>query len=441
MSNVSYGVKIKNLTNSLAPTIKIYREAVNYLVNISLLHYDDIKELSTNQAMSVIEQLVHGTANRMARYQKFDQMFYKMPSYLIRNAIVTANAKVDSYKKLVALWTADGCKGQKPKLNRTQNVMPCFYKDNMFICRGNRFAIKVYKKNDWVWQDIVLRKTDLDYIEKNCKGLKESAPVLVRRNRGYELRFAYKLPPSEKKYVKDVNVKKVVGVDLGLNKDAVCSVVRSDGTVVGQKFINCPIEKDRLYTSLNRVRKCYSKGNYKCKKMWRFVDNYNHAIAVKTAVEIVRYAKESRVDVIVFENLSSLKASGSRIGKQRIALWRKREIQHRTEEMAKWFGIRVAYVCPYGTSRLAFDGSGTVVRGRNAGYHNNEMCRFPGKKQYHCDLSAARNIAARFILRCKEKSMSEKVWLQAQTKVSELCTRTKCTLATVIRLSAVVAAS
>lgn len=81
------------------------------------------------------------------------------------------------------------------------------------------------------------------------------------------------------------------------------------------------------------------------------------------------------------------------------------------------------------------------VRGRSAGYHNNEMCRFTSNKQYNCDLSAARNIAARFILRSKEKSMSETAWLQAQTKVSELCTRTKCTLATVIRLSAVVTVS
>lgn len=84
------------------------------------------------------------------------------------------------------------------------------------------------------------------------------------------------------------------------------------------------------------------------------------SIVKQTAVEILRLAKENDVDVIVFENLSSLKSSGRRVSKQKIALWRKREIQHRTEEMAKRYGIRVAYVCPYGTSKLAYDGSGTV---------------------------------------------------------------------------------
>ncbi len=78
MSSVSYGVKIKNLTNSLEPTIKIYREAVKYLMNISLLHYDAIREFGTNQAMSAIEQLIHGTAKRTAKYPKFDQLFYKI---------------------------------------------------------------------------------------------------------------------------------------------------------------------------------------------------------------------------------------------------------------------------------------------------------------------------------------------------------------------------
>ncbi len=75
----------------------------------------------------------------------------------------------------------------------------------MFLATENGFAVKVYKNKDWIWQDITLRKTDLDYIEKNCKGLKESAPVLVKRNHGYELRFAYKLPKSQKNEIMDMN--------------------------------------------------------------------------------------------------------------------------------------------------------------------------------------------------------------------------------------------
>ena len=45
------------------------------------------------------------------------------------------------------------------------------------------------------------------------------------------------------KFKKDKEVETVIGVDLGINTDAVCSVVHKDGTVTGQRFINYPIEK------------------------------------------------------------------------------------------------------------------------------------------------------------------------------------------------------
>lgn len=439
MAVVSYGVKLNNLTQCLNPTIKVFRDAVRYLINISLLHYEDIKDLSPNIAMNFIEALVHSTSNRMAKYPAFDKVFYKMPSYIRRNAITVANAKVDGYKKLVALWEANGCAGKKPHINYNQDVMPCFYRKNMFIETSNGFAIKVYHHNDWVWLPATLRKTDLDYIHKNCRNLKESAPVLNKVNRGYELRFMYTLPKSTKTFTKDKDIKTAVGVDLGLNTDAVCSVVTTEGTVMGQKFINNPVEKDRLYTTLNRIKKCQANGNSHPYRLWRFADYYNKAISIKTAVAIVDYAKSVNADVIVFENLSNLRGKAHGKSKQKIGLWRKQDIQHRVEEMATRIGIRVSFVCAYNTSRLAFDGSSEVTRGTKATYHTNSLCRFANGKQYNCDLSASKNIAARFIIRCKQKSMSATAWLQAQAKVPELCTRTKCTLATLINLSAVAA--
>ena len=60
-------------------------------------------------------------------------------------------------------------------------------------------------------------------------------------------------------------------------------------------------------------------------------------------------------DKLVFEHLDfSGKKTGSK--KQKLSLWRKREIQHRVEALAGMYGIRVSYICPYNTSRLAFDG-------------------------------------------------------------------------------------
>ena len=56
------------------------------------------------------------------------------------------------------------------------------------------------------------------------------------------------------KFKKDKEVETVIGVDLGINTDAVCSVVHKDGTVTGQRFINHPVEKDRMYGLLNVIK-------------------------------------------------------------------------------------------------------------------------------------------------------------------------------------------
>ena len=79
-------------------------------------------------------------------------------------------------------------------------------------------------------------------------------------------------------------------------------------------------------------------------------------------MEIVRFAMESKASVIVFEHLDMKKKK--RGNKQKLSLWRKRDIQHRVEALAARNGIRVSYICAVNTSRLAFDGSGKVLRGK-----------------------------------------------------------------------------
>ena len=100
-------------------------------------------------------------------------------------------------------------------------------------------------------------------------------------------------------------------------------------------------------------------------------------------------------------------------------------------------GIRVVYICPKNTSALAYDGSGLVIRGKDAGFKNNKLCRFTNGKVYNCDLSASKNIAARYLLRVLQRSMSETAWSDCSAKVSELSVRTHCTLSSLIRLNAV----
>lgn len=428
MNMMSYGVKLNNLVRCLEPTLRVYRDAIRYLIDIAALHYDDVKDMKSLDAQSYVEHLVHTTEDNDAPYKRFDKLFYKFPSYLRRDAITTAIGKVKAYKKLVALWEQDGCKGKKPHMDFNQDMMPCFYRGNMFREEGGNFSIKVYRKKDWVWMPVSLRKTDLEYIRKNCSDLRACAPVLKKVHHGYVLQFAYKLPSSEKKFVKDTDVSRIISCDLGINTDAVCTVMDKSGTVTGTKFINSPVEKDCLFRILDGIRNCQSHGSRRMPRLWRFVDNYSRAISIATARQIVAYAVEQKAEVIVFEYLGSFRGSRS----QKIALWRKRDIQYRTEAMAARYGIRVSYVCAKNTSRFAYDGSGIVTRDKD----NFSMCTFSNGKRYNCDLSAAKNIGARYFIRVTLKTLKKKQYKQVLAKVPELCKRTSCVLATLINLRA-----
>ena len=80
-------------------------------------------------------------------------------------------------------------------------------------------------------------------------------------------------------------------------------------------------------------------------------------------------------------------------------MWRKRDVQKRVELQAHRHGMRISRVCAWGTSKYAFDGSGEVLRGKDAGFKTYSLCRFKNGKTYNCDLSAALNIGARYFLR------------------------------------------
>jgi putative transposase len=120
---------------------------------------------------------------------------------------------------------------------------------------------------------------------------------------------------------------------------------------------------------------------------------------------------------------------GARRLRFKLHYWAKKAIQNKVEQMAQYFGIRISKINPRNTSALAYDGSGEVRRN-----NKKDLCTFSRGKQYHSDLNASYNIAARYFLREYQKSISEKSWLSFQAKVPELAKRTQQTLASLISL-------
>ena len=419
--NSSYSIKLKDINKTLKPTIIIYRKALKFILDVLILEYEPIKDLSSKKQINIIEKLIHTTKKNIAKYKDFDTLFHKYPSYLRRSTIMDALGIYKSYSSNYENWELTK-QGNPPKLNTTHNKFPCFLKPNMFLKTKNPYKIKlkIYKNNDWNWITINLRKTDVNYITKYCYDLKESNPVLEQRGKCFYLRFTYE---SKVNLNKESNL--VCAVDLGINTTATCCIMDSFGTVLARKFIKCTREEDQINHYLNKIKKHQRLGSKENKTLWAKVNNFNKEISIKATKEIINFATTNKANVIVFEYLDTKgKKKGSK--KQRLTLWRKRDIQERVLHNAHLRGIRVNRVCAYNTSRLAFDGSGIVARNKS----NFSLCTFTTSKQYNCDLNASYNIGARYYIKEIIKTFSEKKRLLMEAKVPSLSKRSTCTLST-----------
>ena len=381
----SYAVEFKNNLRTVRNTVLLYRKAVEYLIKPVKDHYEELEKINgSNYQRQFIEHLIHSTKNHKAVYD-FDEIFYKFPSYFRRSAITHAIGAVSSYMSNHKLWEENGCKGKEPKLGTDMNICPCFFNKNMFLWMDNgKAAVKVYANHDWVWREITLRKTDLKYLNRRIKenpSCSISSPTIERRPKGhYFLRFTL----TENIELSSVPLKErlICAVDLGINTDAVCSFMNVHGTVLARKFINCAREKDSVHNALHRVSVFQRlHGSHDTGRLWSIAKRRNHC------------------DVIVFEHLDTRgKKRGSK--KQKLAMWRHRDIQKTAESLAHKNGIRISHVNAWSTSKLAYDGSGTVKRGeeikKGTSYN---ICEFTTGKIYNCDLNASYNIGARYFIR------------------------------------------
>lgn len=216
---------------------------------------------------------------------------------------------------------------------------------------------------------------------------------------------------------------------------ATVSVMRSDGTILGRHFCKLPKETDHLMHSINRIKKAQQHGSYKMPRLWAKAKGINHDIAVKTAGYIINIAVLYNADVIVFEHLDKNgKVRGSK--KQKLKMWRSQEVQSIVINKAHRLSMRISHICAWGTSKLAYDGSGTVLRGRDADFNTYELCKFQNGKIYNCDLSASYNIGARYFIREILKSLVESSRLLIEANVPQCSKRSTCTFSTLISLNA-----
>lgn len=436
--NTLYSVKIKDHNSIFKDSVAMYRDAVDFLIPVCIDHWDDISAQDDLMHKKMfVEHLVHKTDQYPHPLYDFDSRFYKFPSYLLRDAIAEALGKVSSYKSALANWESEdpAARGRQPGIPKAGYIYPCLYRGNMFVRTGTYEAqVKVFIRNTWDWITVRLRKSDADYIAHHCSDRKECAPVLQKRGKQWYLDFCFK----EKVTLKDTDIyhQTIVAVDLGINNACTCSAMCSDGTVLGRHFLKLPKEYDCLKHKINHIKRAQRHGSRCVKNLWRYADSVNHDISVKTASFIEGIARMYDADVIVFEHLdTSGKKHGSK--KQKLALWRKTEVQRIVADKAHRLGMHIARICAWGTSKLAYDGGGTVIRGNKSAKTGGSysICEFSTGKVYNCDLNASYNIGARYFVREILKSLPVTKGQRIQAKVPGCAKRSTCTLSTLISLN------
>ena len=464
--DISYPTRIVtgSYNGILKETVEYYNKLITYLLHVIEKEQTEIiiKDVTEheNERSHRLEALIHATRNNEhPKYEDFDKEFPKFPSYIRRAAEKTAIGIYKSWYSNHLNWELAGKKGAEPRLQYKHDAALTFYHKNAYLENSekgeNCVQLKLWDGKNWVWTDIPVRRQDVKYINGLGKQYKMSnAPTLTRRGHAWELRFAFKvkLDLADENEQLETGSHRICAIDLGVNTDATCCIMEPDGTVVARRFINLGAEKDRILNAHKRIREAQSNGATKLRKMWRKVNRLNNDLVIKIVNEIVDFAVEYSCCAIACEylNFSGGKrksSNGKRHGKRswRLHLWRYRDVYHRLCVSAHKWGLRVHQVCAWGTSQLAFDGSGRVNRGKYIVGDDGKslglpysVVRFSSGKFYNADLNAAYNIGARYYIRLLldflKAHLSSEDFGALSAKVPRCSARSRCVLSDLIDL-------
>ena len=428
----------KGTRRILKDTIGVICDAGSYLIHVSADHLSDIKGLSSDDQMKIVENLVHKTKDNPApEYPEFDVLFYKFPSYIRRATIHASTGHVASHETRCDQYYEDRDKevGRghhykkiAPAFTYTPNMCPTLYRKQSFQQDGHRIFIKARVRNTWDWIEVSTPNRDLKRLIKASERGTLLNPKLVFEYNKFYLEFPVRYKAT--RMPKDVPIEEqtVLGVDLGLNNGAVCSVTDSSGTILAREFSPFKADTDRILHVINLIRKKarQSGKGQSLASLYTKLAGLKDNFAKQLARWIVNLAIKYHVYGIVLENLKGLRGKGRGGLRARIHHWAVAKIREYVKGMAFREGVRTFLINPKGTSMYAFDGSGKVTRDAD----NFSLCTFATGKRYHCDLSASYNIGARYFLRAYKKSMSPTAWSEFKAKVPELSKRTTWTLNT-----------
>lgn len=435
MEHFSVSVQLIHVTNKYArhieETLRLFSCACDDVLAIASKHQNELSTLNAQEKLTFLESKIHHTKdNPDPEDALFDLRYQNLPSYYRRSIINKVTGHLQSYESNHMNWNiahaeashlGHSHKAKEPVLGKMTKEYPAMYKNQMYMMDGPVVLLKLRAGNRWDWFRFEVSNQDYkDLLEKKRLGIMES-PSLVKRGKKFYLVFAIKTKNALEEE-KPLEYRRVMAVDLGINTPATCSLMDANGTVLGREFIKRPSEKAEIEHLLGKIKKQQRCGSTDCSHLWTKLSGVKLNYANQIARMIADLAVSWKADVIVFECLKGFNRS-MRKG-EKVQHWAKRRIQDLVFGMTHRVGIRLAFINPKNSSKLAFDGSGEVSRDRD----NYSLCTFQSGKRYNCDLSASYNIGSRYLQRELLKTLSESEECQIKAKVPDLCKRTKCTL-------------
>ena len=382
-------------------------DALKFCADVFLKEWAYLSSLPTGQKKNVISRkrgadlLIHSTKDNKAKYPDFDTRFPYMPAYVRRAVIADALGLASSYRSNHENWEKrnPSDRGAEPAIGFPDRYELTFYEQERDISglEDGVIGLKLYDGKTWSWYSFRVSPSDARYIAKMRETRKMLSPVVEKVKGRYRIRFSFE---EKRELVQNANplAYTILSVDLGINAAASWCVMSPDGTVHAKGIIRLACDEDRLKHLMNR-KKMYQQAGKKSHSVYRMLTDANRKLSIDTCREIMNTAVLYDVDCVVFEHLDRNGPARGKSCRERIHMWRAIDIQKRVELQAHRNGMRISRVCAWGTSKLAFDGSGPVLRGKDAGFHKNSICRFRNGKVYNCDLSASQNIGARYFLR------------------------------------------
>lgn len=122
----TYKVKIRQSYGAFRETVKKYRMAVDFFIDVVLKEWEYISQINSQfNRLRAVEMLTHRTPTNLRPQYIFEHDFYKFPSYLRRAAITEALGKVSSYKSNYDNWETEKKVWNPDGLKREEYTLQC----------------------------------------------------------------------------------------------------------------------------------------------------------------------------------------------------------------------------------------------------------------------------------------------------------------------------